>query len=124
MKDSESRAIDKPGGMIHHQARFEMLPPAVLAAPSMDPQVITVGSPRPRKLNAASVTIAAGTERARLTYVRDTMFGKICRAVMYPVPAPEAFAASMKGLSRRLSTCERMILAKPIQLKNPIRSMI
>ena len=47
------------------------------------------------------------------------MLGKMCLVVMYPVPAPDAFAASMKGLSRRLRTWERMTLAKPIQPKNP-----
>src|SRR6059058_1130283 len=113
MKASEIRAIAAPGGITHHQVRLEVVAPASRESSSILPHVTTVGSPRPRKLNAASPTIAVGTDSARLTYVRETMLAKMCWVRIWPVPPPEALAASMKGLSRRLSTCERIILAKP-----------
>ena len=60
----------------------------------MFPQEGTEGSLRPRKASAASVRIAPGTARARFTYVKETMFGKICLYIIRPDPAPDALAAS------------------------------
>src|SRR5207237_5255597 len=122
--DSETRAIENPGGRTHHQGGG-----CLARAPDMEtfsnmwPQEFTVGSERPRKASADSERIAPGTVRARLTYVSETMFGKMCRVIIRPGPAPAALAASTNGLSLRLRTWDRTIRATPIHPKTPMTMM-
>ncbi len=58
-------AIKIPGGTIHHQNPCAAAP-YVFASCRICPHVGNEGSPNPRKLNPASVVIAAGTEIAML----------------------------------------------------------
>ena len=58
-------AIIIPGGTIHHHSPLAAAP-NVLASCKIWPHVGNDGSPKPRKLNPASVVIAAGTDIATL----------------------------------------------------------
>src|SRR3989442_15802892 len=100
-KERERMAIASPGGRIHHQ---EPTAWAASALARMCPQEGTVGSPRPRKDNAASDKIAAGTVRARLTYVKETMLVKICFTKILEVHEPESVDASTKDRHFSLNT--------------------
>lgn len=68
--------------------------------------------------------MALGTESASETYTRANTFGSICFHRMWGVPAPTDLAASTKGLSLRLRTCDLIVLAKPIHPKTERTSMM
>ena len=70
-------AIIIPGGTIHHQSPLAAAP-NMFASCNICPHVGNDGSPNPRKLNPASVVIAAGTDMATLANAYGSNCGKIC----------------------------------------------
>ncbi len=66
-----------PGGIIHHHIPLAAAP-NVLASCNICPHVGNNGSPNPRKLNPASVVIAARTEIAILANAYGNNYGMMC----------------------------------------------
>ena len=75
-------AIITPGGTIHHHNPLAAAP-NVLASCNICPHVGNEGSPKPRKLNPASVVIAAGTEIATLANAYGNNCGKMCLNIIF-----------------------------------------
>ncbi|MNV83482.1 hypothetical protein D3C71_1772910 [compost metagenome] len=71
--------IATPGNRHIHQARRRK----VREAPTMYPQVIRLGSPRPRKLIALSSRMALATISEAMTISGDTQFGRISANTMW-----------------------------------------
>ena len=86
-------AIISPGGTIHHHIPRDAAS-AVLASWSSCPQVGNDGSPKPRKLNAASVRIAAGTAIATLANVSGSNCGIMCLNITFKSDCHISLAAS------------------------------
>src|SRR3990170_3241864 len=116
-----SRMMLTPGGRTHHQARC--MAPVVKARLSIVPQLITRGSPSPRKLTLDSVMIAQPTSMDIYSIARGRMFGAMCWKIIRPGPAPATRAALMYGRSFRDRTCARMTRAGERQKSSPMAMM-
>src|SRR5574340_288133 len=114
--------MQRPGGISHHQ--YDRAPTRVRTVDSMPPQEITVGSPRPRKLRIASVMIAPETVRLMYRKLNGRTFGAMCRKASRMSEAPDTRAASTKGRSLRVRTCERTTRAIPGHPRTPRTRMI
>ncbi len=56
----------------------------------MKPQLITLGSPRPRNDNAAAIRIALATVNEPVTMIGESVFGRIHTSVMLEMNAKNA----------------------------------
>ena len=70
-----TQAREKPGGRRYHQA-FLLTAPRIKARLSMPPQLMRVGSPRPRKLRLASERIAKDTSSVTEAKITGITCGK------------------------------------------------
>ena len=94
-----------------------------MASCNICPHVGNDGSPNPRKLNPASVVIAAGTDIATLANAYGSNCGKICFKIIFESFWPIIVAASTYPL---VLICNDILLATfaipthPKIIKNPI----
>ena len=79
--------------------------------------------PRPRKLRAASTTMADATSSDVCTMIGAVTFGQMWRSMMRPDPAPSARAAMTKSRSRTERVCPRTSRAKIGVNTTPMASM-
>src|SRR5438132_1493537 len=79
--------------------------------------------PRPRKLRAASTTMADATSSDVCTMIGAVTFGQMWRSMMRPGPAPSARAATTKSRSRTERVCPRTSRAKIGVNTTPMASM-
>jgi hypothetical protein len=111
--------IHNPGG--NNQKGALKVYPDVKHHWSIIPQETVLGSPNPKKLNAASVRMAPVTPKVIYRNDRGNTLGAICLKMILPSLAPLIRADSMKGLSRRDRTCDRITLDVEGHPNNPIR---
>jgi len=101
--------IANPGKVTVHQACRIY----ILDEPIMYPQLMTLGSPRPKKLNPASKRIAMPTAKEAFTIMGGRAFGRISRQMMRILLAPRALEAATKSRSHRDINSARNMRAIP-----------
>ena len=79
--------------------------------------------PRPRKLRAASTTMADATSSDVWTTMAAVTLGQMCKSMMRPGRAPSARAATTKSRSRTDRVCPRTRRAKTGVNTMPMASM-
>ena len=88
---STTRLIATPGKIARYGAVSRFLRPSPL---SIAPQVgVGGGVPSPKKLNAASMTMAFPSHTVAMTRIGANTFGSTWRATIRPGEAPRACAA-------------------------------
>src|SRR5882724_11362102 len=80
-------------------------------APMIVPQLITLGSPRPRKASPASVRMAVATISEPVTMTGASVLGRMCRKMMRASFMPIAMHACTNSRLRRAMTSPRTSLA-------------
>jgi hypothetical protein len=112
--------IANPGKVTVHQACRIY----ILDEPIMYPQLMTLGSPRPKKLSPASKRMAMPTAKEALTIIGGRALGRISRQMIRIFLAPIAFDAVTKSLSRRDINSTRNMRAIPGQADTLMARMI
>jgi hypothetical protein len=100
---------------------------SIIAFPSVrrPPQVARGGgTPRPRKERPLSRRIAPATAKVADTSTGASAFGRMCRKMMRPAPAPWARIACTNSRSRSARNSARTRRATPIQLVRPMMIMM
>src|SRR5699024_9519451 len=90
-------SIASPGKALIHQAERK----AVLPAPIMYPQLMTLGSLSPMKLRADSVRMEVATISEPITTMGPVALGKICMMIICILLSPDRAAALTKSCSFR-----------------------
>lgn len=88
-------------------------------APTMLPQLTTLGSPSPRKESPASDRMALATSTAVVTTSGVIALGRISRKMMRACPAPSVRAARTNSRSRSVMNSPRVRRAMPVQEVTP-----
>src|SRR4030042_458991 len=114
-----SRMMNAPGARMFHHAKL-LKAPFSYAVSSMVPQLMTLGSPRPKKSRNDSENIEFATSRIVLANIRGKTFGRICLDMILPLPAPTEIARSTNVFSLIDSTWARTILEVDGQLVMPM----
>ena len=86
----------------HHAVRRKVRP-----APIMKPQLMTLGSPRPRKASADSMSIAVATISEPVTRMGESTLGRISRKMMRRSSMPSVTQACTNSRLRMASTSPR-----------------
>ena len=81
---------------MYHSVRIVSRP-----SPIIVPQVITLGSPRPRNASPASVRMADATMTEIITITGGNAFGRMWRNMMRPWPIPIAMQDCTNSRWRR-----------------------
>jgi hypothetical protein len=81
-------------------------------------------TPMPRNDSADSVGIAPATPSVAATRIGASVFGRMWRNMIRPVPAPWARAAAMKSRSFSDSVSARTRRATPIHPVSPMMTMM
>ena len=95
--------------MYHHAPRPGA--PVLCAESSIWPHDGENGSPSPMNDRLVSMKTAAAKVMTAWATIRFTTFGKMCRRMMWPCPAPMTRARSTNMRERIDSVCDRMIRA-------------
>ena len=93
-------------------------------APMIVPQLITFGSPSPRKARPASVRIAVATISEPVTMIGAAAFGRQWRTMIRKSPMPIASHACTNSRPRRLRNSPRVSRATGGHDTTPIASTI
>ena len=120
---STTQTIASPGGMSAHHAPAETAPRSK-AKFSIWPQLMTVGSPSPRKASVDSDRIARLMTSTMLASMSGSTAGMMWRRRMWKSPAPMARARMTNFRSRTVSVCERTSRAVVVQPSTPITRMM
>ncbi|KAG1317860.1 hypothetical protein G6F63_015483 [Rhizopus arrhizus] len=88
-------------------------------APTMLPQLTTLGSPTPRNARPASDRMAWATSTAVVTMMVGRALGRISRKMMRAWPAPSVCAARTNSRSRREMNSPRVSRAMPVHGVTP-----
>ena len=112
-----------PGGRSAHHAPAETAPRSK-AKFSIWPQLMTVGSPRPRKARVDSARIARLMTRTMLASMSGRTAGRMWRRRMWMSPAPTALARMTNFRSRTDSVCARTSRAVVVQPRMPMTRMM
>ncbi len=120
---STTHTIAKPGERSAHHAPA-LIAPRSKAKLSIWPQLMRVGSPRPRKARLDSSRIAMLTTSTMLASISGSTAGRMWWRRTWASLAPTALARRTYLRSRTERVCARTSLAVPVQPRMPITRMI